>query len=116
MDRNGLRPIRYTVTTDNLLIVGSETGMVPVPEHKVVRKGRVGPGEMIAVDLKKGRLYGDREIKDKLASEHPYGEWVKNIVTIDKIKDAAPVARDFSRDELRQIGRASCRERVGQSV
>ncbi|MFC3675401.1 glutamate synthase large subunit [Ferrovibrio xuzhouensis] len=102
MDRNGLRPIRYTVTTDNLLIVGSETGMVPVPEHKVVRKGRVGPGEMIAVDLKKGRLYGDREIKDKLASEHPYGEWVKNIVTIDKIKDAAPVARDFSRDELRQ--------------
>lgn len=103
MDRNGLRPIRYTVTTDNLLIVGSETGMVPVPEHKVVKKGRVGPGEMIAVDLKKGRLFSDREIKDRLAAEHPYGEWVKNIVTVDKIRDAAPVARSFSRDDLRRF-------------
>jgi glutamate synthase (NADPH/NADH) large chain len=102
MDRNGLRPMRYTITTDNLLIVGSETGMVPVPEHKVVKKGRVGPGEMIAVDLKKGRMFNDREIKDRLAAEHPYGEWVKNIVTLDKIKDAPSVARDFTRDELRR--------------
>ncbi|HEX6957757.1 MAG TPA: glutamate synthase large subunit, partial [Ferrovibrio sp.] len=102
MDRNGLRPMRFTVTTDNLLIVGSETGMVPVPEHKVVEKGRVGPGEMIAVDLKKGRLFGDREIKDRLAAEHPYGEWVKNIVTLDKIKDAAPIAKPLTREDLRR--------------
>ncbi|WP_341703280.1 glutamate synthase large subunit [Ferrovibrio sp.] len=102
MDRNGLRPMRYTMTTDNLLIVGSETGMVPVPEHKVISKGRVGPGEMIAVDLKKGRFFADREIKDRLAAEQPYGEWIKNIVTVDKIRDAAPVARDFTKDELRQ--------------
>ncbi|WP_370154548.1 glutamate synthase large subunit [Ferrovibrio sp.] len=102
MDRNGLRPMRYTMTIDNLLIVGSETGMVPVPEHKVISKGRVGPGEMIAVDLKKGRFFADREIKDRLAAEQPYGEWIKNIVTVDKIRDAAPVARDFTKDELRQ--------------
>ncbi|HLT75759.1 MAG TPA: glutamate synthase large subunit [Ferrovibrio sp.] len=102
MDRNGLRPMRYTVTTDNLLVVGSETGMVPVPEHKVVKKGRVGPGEMIAVDLKKGRMFLDREIKDRLAAEQPYGEWVKNIVTLDKINDAPPASRTYTRDELRR--------------
>ena len=102
LDRNGLRPIRYTVTTDNLLIVGSETGMVPVPEQNIVRKGRVGPGDMIAIDLKKGKLFLDREIKDKLASDHPYGEWVKNIVTLEKIKDAPGASRPFSKDELRR--------------
>ncbi len=67
-----------------------------------MKKGRVGPGDMIAIDLKKGRFYLDREIKDKLAGEHPYGEWVKNITTLEKIKDAAPVAKAFTKDELRR--------------
>ncbi len=102
LDRNGLRPLRYTITSDKLLVIGSEAGMVPVAESKVVEKGRVGPGQMIAVDLKKGRLFKDREIKDRLAAEHPYGEWVKGISTLEAIKEAAPVGPSFDRDGLRR--------------
>jgi len=72
LDRNGLRPMRYTVTNDGLLAVGSETGMVMIPEAKVKEKGRLGPGQMIAVDLERGVFYHDRELKDFLAAEHPY--------------------------------------------
>ncbi len=102
LDRNGLRPLRYTITTDKLLVIGSEAGMVPVAESRVVAKGRVGPGQMLAVDLKKGRLFKDREIKDRLAAEQPYGEWVKNITTIEKIKDAPASGPVFTRDALRR--------------
>jgi glutamate synthase (NADPH/NADH) large chain len=78
VDRNALRPLRTTRTADNLLIVGSETGMVVVPESTIVAKGRMGPGQMIAVDLDEGRIYGDAEIKARIAAEKPYGEWVKS--------------------------------------
>ncbi len=78
MDRNGLRPQRYALTEDGLLFVGSETGMVVLDEATIVRKGRVGPGQMIALDLDEGRFYEDRAIKDKLAGEYPYEEWTKN--------------------------------------
>ncbi|MFC0305977.1 glutamate synthase large subunit [Rhizorhabdus histidinilytica] len=81
VDRNALRPLRTTRTADNLLIVGSETGMVVVPESTIIAKGRMGPGQMIAIDLDEGRIYGDAEIKDKIAAEKPYGEWVKNFRT-----------------------------------
>jgi glutamine phosphoribosylpyrophosphate amidotransferase len=60
MDRNALRPMRYTLTDDDLLIVGSETGMVVVPEARVRKKGRLGPGQMIAVDLDEGKFYTDQ--------------------------------------------------------
>ncbi len=85
MDRNGLRPLRYTITNDDLLIVGSETGMVRVDETKIREKGRVGPGEMIAVDLKAGRFYHDDELRDRLAASQPFGEWVKNIKSLDSL-------------------------------
>jgi glutamate synthase (NADPH/NADH) large chain len=81
VDRNALRPLRTTRTADNLLIVGSETGMVVVPESTIIAKGRMGPGQMIAIDLEEGRVYGDAEIKDKIAGEKPYGDWVKNFQT-----------------------------------
>ncbi len=85
MDRNGLRPMRYTLTRGGLLIVGSEAGMVKVDEDDVLEKGRVGPGNMIAVDLKAGRFYHDREIKDELASRRPYGDWTKRMVELDSL-------------------------------
>ena len=91
LDRNGLRPLRFTVTDDSLLIVGSETGMVKVDHAHVVRRGRVGPGETIGVDLHTGRLYGDHELKDVLAARHDFGTWVKRIRVIDSIvKTDAP--------------------------
>ncbi|MCG8690790.1 MAG: glutamate synthase large subunit, partial [Minwuiales bacterium] len=102
MDRNGLRPLRYTLTGDGLVIAGSETGMVPVDEVTVMEKGRLGPGQILAVDLKEGRVYHDRDIKDKLAAEQDYEAWVKNM---ERLSDVVPAPQEptlFERDELRQ--------------
>ncbi|GAB4394590.1 MAG: glutamate synthase large subunit [Kiloniellaceae bacterium] len=85
LDRNGLRPLRYTITGDGLLFAGSETGMVRIDEQTVVEKGRLGPGQMIAVDLQEGRLYHDDEIKDHLAAQKPFGDWIANVTSIDDL-------------------------------
>ena len=84
MDRNGLRPMRYSVTKDGLIFVGSETGMVHVDELTIKEKGRLGPGDIIGVNLKEGKLYRDRELKDRLAARAPYEEYVKKIIRLDK--------------------------------
>jgi glutamate synthase (NADPH/NADH) large chain len=102
MDRNGLRPQRYAVTEDGLLFVGSETGLVVLDESRITRKGRVGPGQMLALDLHEGRFYEDRAIKDKLAGEYPYVEWTKKIVELDPIIGPGPEPRMFDRDALRK--------------
>ncbi|MFN8760021.1 MAG: glutamate synthase large subunit [Tagaea sp.] len=103
MDRNGLRPCRYTITGDGLLVVGSETGMVKVDEQAVVEKGRVGPGQMVAVDMRAGRFYRDHELKDWLANSRPFGDWTRNITVIDQLvkADSAPKP-ELTRDELRR--------------
>ena len=85
MDRNGLRPMRYTLTADGLLIVGSEAGMVRVAEQDVLERGRVGPGEMIAVDLRAAKFYRDRELKDHLAGQKPFADWVARTTEIDSL-------------------------------
>jgi len=109
LDRNALRPMRYTLTTDNLLIVGSETGMVVVPESSVIHKGRLGPGEMIAVDLDGdatdgAKFYGDREIKDRIAGAAPYADWVESFVRFEDLPgiDGAEPAAGFERSALRR--------------
>ena len=106
MDRNGLRPLRYTVTRSGLLIAGSETGMVLVPESDVMEKGRLGPGQMIAVDLREGRFFHDREIKDKLAAERPYDKWVSNFkeeASLKSPKDYKPRVLDKQELRTRQV-------------
>ncbi|HYD29828.1 MAG TPA: glutamate synthase large subunit [Azospirillaceae bacterium] len=85
MDRNGLRPMRYTITRDGLVIAGSETGMVRVDEAEVVEKGRLGPGQMIGIDLAEGKLLKDRAIKDALAAKVPFHDWVKNTTQLDEL-------------------------------
>ncbi len=103
LDRNGLRPMRYVVTGDGLLIVGSEVGMVKVEETSAVEKGRLGPGQMIAVDLKNGQLLHDRALKDHVAKLNPFGEWVKNITELAQLDGAgAGDPGDTSRDGLRR--------------
>ena len=77
LDRNGLRPARYIVTDDDHVIMASEAGVLPVPEEKIVRKWRLQPGKMLLIDLEEGRIIDDDEIKQKLAAEHPYAEWLK---------------------------------------
>ncbi|EKE74461.1 glutamate synthase large subunit [Celeribacter baekdonensis] len=79
LDRNGLRPMRYVVTGDGLVIAGSEVGMVPTDEATVVEKGALGPGQLLAVDMAEGKLYHDVEIKDRLANARPFGDWVGKI-------------------------------------
>ncbi len=102
MDRNGLRPQRYAITDDGLICVGSETGMVVLDEAHVVRKGRVGPGQMIALDLDEGKFYEDRQIKDRLAGEYPYEEWTKKIVELQPIIGPGPEPRHYDRETLRR--------------
>ena len=102
LDRNGLRPMRYVVTGDNLLIAGSEVGMVPTDEATVVEKGALGPGQMIAVDMAAGKLFHDVEIKDKLASAQPFGDWVEKITEMDAPLAAVTETALFSGDELRR--------------
>jgi glutamate synthase (NADPH/NADH) large chain len=77
LDRNGLRPARYIVTDDDHVIMASESGVLPVPEEKIVRKWRLQPGKMLLIDLDEGRIIDDAEIKKKLAGAHPYAEWLK---------------------------------------
>ena len=102
LDRNGLRPMRYTVTGDGLLIAGSETGMVPTDEARVVEKGALGPGQMIAVDMVDGKIFRDTEIKDALASSQPFGEWVGKIVELDDELQGLTEKPLFEGSELRQ--------------
>ena len=100
VDRNALRPLRYTRTSDGLLVVGSETGMVQIPEATVVAKGRLGPGQMIAVDLDEGRFYTDGEVKDRIAGEYDYASMIGEFMGVDDLPEAADAAPAWTRAEL----------------
>ena len=102
LDRNGLRPMRYVVTGDGLLIAGSEAGMVPIDEATVVEKGALGPGQMLAVDMEKGKMFRDGEIKDKLSAALPFGEWVNKINELDDALGAVTESAIYSGAELRK--------------
>jgi glutamate synthase (NADPH) large chain len=102
LDRNGLRPMRYVVTGDGLMIAGSEAGMVPTDEATVREKGALGPGQLIAVDTREGVLFHDKEIKDKLAKSQPFGEWVGKINELDKALGSVIEKPMFEGAELRK--------------
>ena len=102
LDRNGLRPMRYVVTGDGLLIAGSEAGMVPIDEADVLEKGALGPGQLLSVDMQEGRLYLDTEIKDKLAASQPFGDWVARITELDSALAKVTEKPLFTGSELRK--------------
>ncbi|WOI53116.1 glutamate synthase large subunit [Parvularcula sp. LCG005] len=106
LDRNGLRPLRYALSDDGLLAVGSETGMCPLGDKFVVKRGSVSAGGMIAVDLKEGRFYDNDAILDKLTAAHPYDKWLTNIKDLEKMIGPGPEDRLFEDDTLgrRQYG------------
>lgn len=92
LDRNGLRPSRYYVTKDGLVIMGSEVGILDVPPEDVVIKGRLEPGKMFLVDMQQGRIVDDVELKHTIASANPYGQWLKeNQVKLDDLPEAPDV-------------------------
>ncbi|MEZ5653411.1 MAG: glutamate synthase-related protein [Burkholderiaceae bacterium] len=79
LDRNGLRPARYCVTSDKLVVMASEAGVLPIPESSIVAKWRLQPGKMFLIDLDQGRIIGDDELKQQLANSKPYREWIQAI-------------------------------------
>jgi glutamate synthase (ferredoxin) len=96
LDRNGLRPCRYYLTDDDLVIMASEAGVLQIPPEKVLRKGRLQPGKMFLVDMEQGRIIPDEEIKHNLASAKPYADWVKvNHLHLDDL----PAARRSQHQE-----------------
>ena len=89
LDRNGLRPSRYYVTKDDLVIMASEVGVLDIPEENVLLKERLHPGRIFLVDTEKGRIIADEEIKRELASEQPYARWIEeNMVALEDLKPA----------------------------
>jgi glutamate synthase (NADPH) large chain len=90
LDRNGLRPSRYCVTDDDLVIMASESGVLPVPENRIVRKWRLQPGRMFLIDLEQGRLIDDEELKANLANGKPYKQWIENLrIKLDDLSDTS---------------------------
>src|SRR5215210_2973540 len=103
LDRNGLRPARYLVTRDGLVVMASEMGVLPIPEETIVEKWRLQPGKMLLIDLEQGRIVSDDEIKQQLASANPYQEWLKRTQIV--LEDLKPVQARESRTDVSLLDR-----------
>jgi glutamate synthase (NADPH/NADH) large chain len=89
LDRNGLRPARYVVTDDDIVVMASEMGVLPIPEARIVKKWRLQPGKMFLIDTEQGRIIDDAELKSQLAASKPYKEWIRRIrVKLDDLQGA----------------------------
>ena len=105
LDRNGLRPSRYCITDDDLVIMGSESGVLPVPENKIVRKWRLQPGKMFLIDLEQGRMVDDEELKASLANSKPYTQWIENLrIKLDNVVGGDELA-SVSKNEVSLLDR-----------
>jgi glutamate synthase (NADPH/NADH) large chain len=103
LDRNGLRPARYLVTNDGIVIMASEAGVLPIPDENIIHKGRLQPGRMLLMDLSQGRIIPDNEIKAELANAHPYQEWLKRTQIV--LEDLSPVQARDSRTDVSLLDR-----------
>jgi glutamate synthase (NADPH) large chain len=100
LDRNGLRPARYIVTDDDLVVMASESGVLPIPENRIVRKWRLQPGKMFLIDLEQGRIVDDEELKNQFAFAKPYRQWIENVrVKLDAI-DIPPASALPAKESL----------------
>jgi glutamate synthase (NADPH/NADH) large chain len=102
LDRNGLRPARFLVTDEDLVVMASESGVLPIPEEKIVRKWRLQPGRMLLIDLEQGRIVEDEELKAGLAEAEPYGEWLAE--TQFNLKDLPPGSEGPKRTHESTLG------------
>jgi glutamate synthase (NADPH) large chain len=103
LDRNGLRPARYVITDDGLVVMASEVGVLPIPEEKIVTKWRLQPGKMLLVDLQQGRIVSDDEIKAELSASHPYRAWLARTQIV--LEDLRPVEPRASRTDVSLLDR-----------
>ncbi len=107
LDRNGLRPSRYCITSDGFLILSSETGCIDVPPERVIKKDRLRPGKMLLADTKQGRLIDDNEIKSYYASRQPYGEWLdSNLVRLHDLHIPNKNVKIYEHEELEKLQKA----------
>ncbi|MGE8547337.1 MAG: glutamate synthase-related protein [Alcaligenes sp.] len=101
LDRNGLRPARYVITDDDMIVLASEAGTLPIPEHRIVKKWRLQPGKMLLVDLEQGRIIADAEIKSQLANAHPYKQWIDRLrLRLDSLPGVPGVRTQLSERDL----------------
>lgn len=110
LDRNGLRPARYCVTNDGMIIIASEAGVIPMEESQIVETGRLRPGKMIMIDTSEGKIIRDSDIKSKLASMYPYRDWLeKSRLDLDSLSSGRQVGRDVPDYEgcLKKFGYSS---------
>ena len=104
LDRNGLRPARWWRTTDDLVVLASESGVVDIEPSKIAQKGRLEPGRMFLVDTDAGRILDDEEVKDALAKEHPYGDWLHaGLIRLEELPEREHVAHDPESVRRRQL-------------
>jgi glutamate synthase (ferredoxin) len=97
LDRNGLRPSRYCITTDDLVIMASEVGVLDIPAERIVVKDRLRPGKMLLIDTGEARIISDAEIKQTLAAQHPYGDWIRqHLVDIENLPSACAERPDHA--------------------
>src|SRR5579864_3421407 len=101
LDRNGLRPSRYYVTKDDLVIMGSEVGVLDIAPENVLHKGRLQPGRMFLIDLEQGRIIADDELKQKIATEHPYADWLReNTVALEELPGAPEPEKQLDGEQI----------------
>ena len=103
LDRNGLRPARYIVTDDGLVIMASEVGVLPIAEERIITKWRLQPGKMLLIDLEEHRIISDGETKQAICASHPYGEWLKNTQIV--LEDLKPVEARATRTDVSLLDR-----------
>ena len=101
LDRNGLRPARYLVTDDDMVVMASESGVLPIPESRIVKKWRLQPGKMFLIDMDQGRIIDDRELKESLSAAKPYQEWIRKInIKLDDLESPEAAATAAERASL----------------
>ncbi len=101
LDRNGLRPARYIVTDDDLVVMASESGVLPIPQENIVKKWRLQPGKMFLIDLEQGRIVDDEELKTQFANARPYRQWIENVrIKLDTVEVTETTGPASSRETI----------------
>ena len=117
LDRNGLRPSRYTITKSGMMVVASEVGVMDFDPSDVVNKGRLQPGKILLIDTQEGKIYYDGEIKEKLASEHPYRQWLNtNRIELEKLKSGRKVENSVENFERKLLNFGFGQEDIDKTV